>query len=215
MFNNTSAVILNNTAENPLHEKTIYWGSSSSGDDRRFPTIVDISSRNFSSEPMPLSVFVSAVRNAMTRIWIVDGYFFTSGSKYIKTTSHISDICNWFHKDLRASDIRILTGSHSEVNPEDLSLVSMRADDINRSQPKRQTSCKIDIKTTITSDNLNFIHDRFAIVDNELWHFGGTVGGYQKDVSAVSRGWCAWETGAIEFFELAWIRAGESSHDVA
>ncbi|MNG78220.1 hypothetical protein D3C79_367870 [compost metagenome] len=215
MFDNTTEVVVTAVPEKPLHEKAIYWGSSPSGNNKKFPTISDIYTRNLSEEPMPLSVFVSAVRNATARIWIVDEYFFTSGSKKIKTTIHVSDICNWFHKDLIATDIRILTGSHSEVTAEDLSLVSMQAEDINRSRPKRQTNCKIDIKTNLTSEDLNFIHDRFAIVDNELWHFGGTVGGYQKNVSAVSRGWCARETGAIEFFRLAWIKAGGSPDDVA
>lgn len=215
MFDNTTELVVAVEPENPLHEKAIYWGSSPFGDIGKFPTISDIYARSLSEEPMPLSIFVSAVRNATTRIWIMDEYFFTSGSKKIKTTIHVSNICNWFHNDLMATDIRILTGSHSEVTADDLSLVRMQAEDINRSKPKRQTNCKIDIKTNLTSEDLNFIHDRFAIVDNELWHFGGTVGGYQKNVSAVSRGWCALETGAIEFFRLVWIKAGGSSDDVA
>lgn len=207
MFNNTIGAIVAAPPEQPLHEKIIYWGTSSAGDDRRFPTESDIRLRGCSEVPMPLSVFVNAVRNAVQRVWIVDEYFFTSGSNNIKTTNHVSDICKWFHKDLKATDIRILTGSHDEVSVDELSLVRMQADDINRSQPKRQTVCTIAIKTNLTSGKFSYIHDRFAVIDNELWHFGGTVGGYQKKVSAVSRGWCARETGAIEFFELAWERA--------
>jgi hypothetical protein len=34
------------------------------------------------------------------------------------------------------------------------------------------------------------VHDRFALVDDELWHFGGTVGAVDNQgLSAVSRGW--------------------------
>jgi len=33
------------------------------------------------------------------------------------------------------------------------------------------------------------VHDRFALVDDELWHFGSTVGGGYGRLSAASRGW--------------------------
>lgn len=215
MFNITSGVVVAAQPQQPLHEKVIYWCSSSPGNNRRFPSEADIRTRGYSEIPMPLSAFVDAVRNAAERVWIVDEYFFTSGNDRIQTTKHVSDIRSWFHRDLMATDIRILTGSHKEVTADELSLVCMQADDINRSQPKRQTVCTIAIKTNLTSGDFNYVHDRFAVVDNELWHFGGTVGGYQKKVSAVSRGWCARETGAIDFFKLAWERAGEATHDVA
>jgi hypothetical protein len=215
MFKNTTVTSVTAQPQQPLHEKVIYWGSSSTSNGRSFPSEVDIYTRGASAEPMPLSVFVNAVQNAAERVWIVDEYFFTSGSDRIETSKHVSDICTWFHKNLMATDIRILTGLHKEVTADYLSLVRMLADDINRSQPKRQTVCTIAIKTNLTSGDFNYIHDRFAVVDNELWHFGGTVGGYQKKVSAVSRGWCAWETGAIDFFKLAWGRAGGVGNDVA
>lgn len=32
-------------------------------------------------------------------------------------------------------------------------------------------------------------HDRFVCFDDELWHFGGTVGGIQKSLTAFSTGW--------------------------
>ena len=33
------------------------------------------------------------------------------------------------------------------------------------------------------------IHDRFAVLDDEIWHFGGTVGGINPQLTAYSRGW--------------------------
>ena len=33
------------------------------------------------------------------------------------------------------------------------------------------------------------IHDRFAWMDGEIWHFGSTVGGIKPHVTAYSRGW--------------------------
>ena len=32
-----------------------------------------------------------------------------------------------------------------------------------------------------------YVHDRFAIIDSELLHFGSTVGGLHPDVSAATR----------------------------
>lgn len=48
------------------------------------------------------------------------------------------------------------------------------------------------------------LHDRFAIIDNELWHFGATVGGAHRSINAFSRGWDANEKGAITYFEQMW-----------
>ncbi len=33
------------------------------------------------------------------------------------------------------------------------------------------------------------IHDRFAIMDGEIWHCGAAIGGMHKALNAVSRGW--------------------------
>jgi hypothetical protein len=40
----------------------------------------------------------------------------------------------------------------------------------------------------IKYSNLDF-HDRFAVIDYELWHFGSTVGGAHPKFGAVTRGW--------------------------
>jgi hypothetical protein len=48
------------------------------------------------------------------------------------------------------------------------------------------------------------LHDRFAIVDNELWHFGSTCGGSYRGVTAHSRGWDAQATNAEVYFNEVW-----------
>lgn len=55
------------------------------------------------------------------------------------------------------------------------------------------------IEVSFNLSNANCIHDRFAIIDNELWHFGATVGGFHRDVNAVSRGWNADAHDAVQF----------------
>lgn len=51
------------------------------------------------------------------------------------------------------------------------------------------------------------VHDRFAVVDDQLWHFGATVGGAHRSVNAFSFGWDAAAARAKEFFEEVWGRA--------
>lgn len=38
-------------------------------------------------------------------------------------------------------------------------------------------------------ESLFNVHDRFAWMDGEIWHFGSTVGGIKPHVTAYSRGW--------------------------
>lgn len=47
-------------------------------------------------------------------------------------------------------------------------------------------------------------HDRFAIVDGILWHWGATVGGGYNGQNACSHGWSAVRTRAIAWFEELW-----------
>lgn len=53
------------------------------------------------------------------------------------------------------------------------------------------------------SDDLE-LHDRFAIVDNELWHFGSTCGGSYRGMTAHSRGWDVTATAAEGYFADLW-----------
>lgn len=49
-----------------------------------------------------------------------------------------------------------------------------------------------------------FVHDRFCIVDEELFHFGGTVGGSVPHLTAATFGWCASTHEADRFFSRLW-----------
>jgi hypothetical protein len=123
-----------------------------------------------------------------------------------RVQARVDKIRSWFPETLEASDIRILTKRHAEVTDNALAPLLQREAEINKATPRREQKCKIDIRTHLTSA-FDHIHDRFAIVDDELWHFGGTAGGFHASVSASSRGWNASEHGAVEFFNMAW-RAG-------
>ncbi len=47
-------------------------------------------------------------------------------------------------------------------------------------------------------------HDRFALVDGILWHWGATVGGGYSGQNACSYGWSAQHTGAATWFDDLW-----------
>lgn len=49
-----------------------------------------------------------------------------------------------------------------------------------------------------------WLHDRFAILDDIMWHFGSTVGGAYRGFSAATRGWPARDLAYV--FEDEWQR---------
>jgi phosphatidylserine/phosphatidylglycerophosphate/cardiolipin synthase-like enzyme len=195
---------ISNPVKRPLPQNAIYWGCVPGGDPTRFPPDLDaIRQRRDMVIAEPLSYFVDAVREAQERIWILDGYFFASPSEKIDNEDYVLEIANWFHARLDATDIRILTKVHQQFSTDMASLFRIQENEINRLRGGGKQKCSIKIRQTL-KQKFDFMHDRFAVVDDELWHFGATVGGFHTSVSAVSRGWCANETGAVHFFNLAW-----------
>lgn len=191
-------------AERPFPAKKILWCSQEGGQNR-FPTLDEAWNRKYSGNPVPLLEFGDAVADAQERVWIVDEYLLMPDSG--NPAERINQILTWLPLWLAASDIRLLTKPHREVEEADLNRFKQQAQAISNHAARREKECRIEVRTHLTK-NCNFIHDRFAIIDDELWHFGGTAGGFQASVSAVSRGWRAVDHGAISFFEEIW-KAGE------
>lgn len=195
--------------QRPLPNKEILWGSQDGGCNR-FPEKDAIWERRYSDNPEPLRAFGLAVSEALERVWIVDEYLLMPDEKNGKSDeqlkqkiqNRVDKILIWLPKRLVANDIRFLTKKHEGVDEDMLNQFQKRAQEINQ-QPRRAGQCKITIKTDLKEDG-KYLHDRFAIIDDELWHFGGTVGGFHASVSAASRGWRASEHAAVEFFEMAW-----------
>ncbi|MDR3392771.1 MAG: hypothetical protein P4L77_13670 [Sulfuriferula sp.] len=188
-------------AERPFPAKEILWSGLENWQSR-FPNSSEAWGRKQSSNPVPLHAFCKAVSEAQERVWIVDDYLlkFDSGS----SAERIDQILEWLPFGLAASDIRFLTRRTQEVDENVRKIFQQRAQEINNHPARRGKLCSIEIKLHLSDRNCNFIHDRFAIVDDELWHFGATVGGLHASVSAASRGWRATDHGAIEFFEEIW-----------
>jgi hypothetical protein len=55
------------------------------------------------------------------------------------------------------------------------------------------------------------VHDRFALTDEELWHFGSTVGGAYQGHTALSRGWLGQDGDFIKFFNIAFYSSRQSN----
>lgn len=185
----------------------ILWGCEAGGS-QRFPKDMEtICARRHSPAPKPLEAFRNAVMEAVDRVWVVDEYFLMP-NKPATPDGRISTILEWLHIHLTASDIRFLTKKHAEITKEMLERFRKQEEKINAYQTRRPKHCSIQINTRL-KEKFDYIHDRFAIVDDELWHFGATVGGFHACVNAASRGWSAVDSGAIAFFELAWDKCKE------
>jgi len=185
----------------------ILWGCERGGS-HHFPKDMEtIHARRNSTDPKPLDAFRIAIMNAVDRVWVVDGYFLMP-DRGGGADSRILTILNWLHPNLVATDIRILTRKHSEIDEDMLGLFQMCEEEINATQTRRAKQCSIQVNTRLAQD-FDYIHDRFAIVDDELWHFGATVGGFHTSVNAASRGWCAVDSGAVDFFKMVWEKCRE------
>lgn len=172
-----------------------------------------IISRKHADNINPLQTFWAAFSNAKERIWIIDPYLFSPEKDKGSRQDRITFVIDRLHETLDAHDIKIITKSHNTITNKKvddgiLEQFKEHALILNGLRSKGQEKCNIDIKFNLTT-NFDHIHDRFAIIDGELWHFGATVGGFHSQVSAASRGWDAIEHGAIDFFDLVWSSEGK------
>lgn len=200
----------------PHLEKRILWptylgyGDGGGSDSTAFPGLTAIKARSAASPPEPLTAFIEAVWMAQDRILVLDDFLFkpqgTQSQQY-----RCEQILFWLPDGLVANDIRFLTNEHGDRAQQGTiqRLFNERVADINRNAPRRAGAAKIEIKFALGS-KFPYVHDRYAIIDNELWHFGATVGGLHSLVNAVTRGWDAEAHEAVRFFNDAWVGDGNA-----
>ncbi len=194
----------------PSLEKRIFWPSAPgySGDGESdsivFPCLTAIKARHGARPPAALSAFVEAVWDAQERILVLDDYLFEPQDDQSQQ-ERCDQILFWLPDNLVANDIRLLTNERwDQVVRDDIQAqFNERAANISRSAQRSARAAKIEIRFSLNK-NFPYVHDRFAIIDNELWHFGATVGGLHNKVNAASRGWDATTHDAIRFFNIAW-----------
>lgn len=144
--------------------------------------------------------FEKAISNAQ-RVWIIDKHLFSEDGKNPSHGRRIKKVVNWFLTN-HIQTIRILTGHHdeqAEIEKAFKELEDVIIDD------RARVDVPLKVELSFALKNFDCIHDRFAIIDEELWHFGATVGGFHRDVNAASRGWNANAHKAVQFFDTAWM----------
>lgn len=178
-----------------------FGSSHHHGDRQHLPDLTAIKARKASNPATQLQTFAQAVHNALERVWIIDPYLLIP-DKGADRDRRIQQVQAWFEHGFAGKDVRILTDATSDIEPHIIKEFRKTQDRINEPR-KLQAALEIQVRFTL-SKQFPYVHDRFAVIDDELWHFGATVGGLHQDVSAASRGWHVEEHRAIEFFELAW-----------
>lgn len=138
-------------------------------------------------------VFVTALQSSNQRVWLLDSYL----HKAIKNDSPIK--LELLLDYLKHGDRNIRLYLKSDTNK---TSIKELVDKYNQQylEKKKTRSSLIEYRFF----DLDFIHDRFAIVDNILWHFGSDIGSSNTSLNATSYGWNADKLGVIIFFEELW-----------
>ncbi|MGU8077977.1 hypothetical protein [Burkholderia pyrrocinia] len=192
-----------------LPEKAILWavqhhcGNLENGDSNRFPTRDEVNARKNVPLLTELNSFAEAVAEAQEKVWIVDEYLLRP--RECTPAERVDQILKWIPNTIVASDIKLLVKGHEDERTNDFldEQFQRHAAEVNRTNTRRVQQLKIEVNFTLMT-NFDLLHDRFAIVDDELWHFGAAVAGLHWQVSATTRGWRASDHRAEDFFKLAW-----------
>jgi len=155
--------------------------------------------------------FAEAIKIAQSSVLIVDRHLFSEDGKNPNHKVRIDRVADWFLTS-QIKSLKILTGHHDSQNYIKKTFDTLQ-ELITEERDRAGTPLKIEISFALK--DFDYIHDRFAIVDNELWHFGATVGGFHRDVNAASRGWDAELHRAVQFFDLAWMHSNKNGSNTS
>ena len=173
-----------------------YWKGIENKDLSRFPTREHVNGRHAAhgaGTTLKLVAFETAVMEALVRILVLDPHFDAIGARILGSALSSS----------QAWDVRLLTGG-SDIDREARERLRRELTrHLNLNQP---TPRGLEVRWNANLDKhyFPFLHDRFAIVDGELWHFGSNVGGGHPGLTAASGPWSTSATQAAEFFEECW-----------
>ena len=161
-----------------------------------FPTREGIHGRHAAHRAgttLKLVVFEAAVMAALVRILVIDPHFDAIGAMVLGPALSSS----------QARDVRLLTGGSDLDRATRERLRHVLTQSLNQDQPIPR-SVEVRWNANLDKRCFPFLHDRFAIVDEALWHFGSTVGGGHPGLTAASGPWSTSGTRAAEFFEECW-----------
>ncbi|MFC1482227.1 hypothetical protein ACFL51_00315 [Myxococcota bacterium] len=184
---------------------SIGYGAAVSRDRGCFPSLDDVESKvrfwengdEAMRQTLASLAFIDSAIRSSRRIWILDPHFGRTGYLLLKKVV----ACN------QISRIRIVSrySKDEDVPRWTIQLVSTRNE--NKLLQSASNPGRIEWRTTrrrSKSQGEPRLHDRYAVVDGELWHFGSTVGGAHPSLTTFSRGWDADVRGAVTFFADLW-----------
>ena len=192
-------------APSPIEPPHLLWPSFhytnqgiTSHDRTSFPKESDIRTRYHNeNHAFPLAAFQCAVRSAEVRVLVLDPHFDEVG---------VAALAPALGNNPHVRDVRLLTGTGDTVLAyrEHTRRSLTQSINVDRTQPGELI--EVGWRAALDKTEYPFLHDRFAIVDGTLWHFGSTVGGRSRGLTAASGPWPAADTRAIDFFDECWIR---------
>ena len=141
---------------------------------------------------LSLIAFTTAVEKSVSCILVLDPHFDKVGVDALAPAMESS----W------AKDIRLLTGGSKRENEE----WRQTLEEYRNWDRARTHRTQVRWSTRLDKDSFPFLHDRFAVVDGSLWHFGSTVGGGHRGLTAASGPWSEDDTRGKLFFEECWRR---------
>lgn len=141
------------------------------------------------NEPVVINEFLWALRNTAERCYVLD--------LDLKLTNFLC-FKEAFDKSMPEA-IRIITGSQDSARILRDQLKMLR--DRFCYRLRRNVNCGVGF---IKKDKQIKIHDRFAILDDNLWHYGSNIGVSRGHLTAVSIWNGAGSSNAIASFEEIW-----------
>jgi hypothetical protein len=145
--------------------------------------------------------FRSAVRVARQRVWLLD--------EQLLRDDQSRDRLGELFYETGAWDLRVVTAS-KEGATERAQFLRELEPDLRARTLGTPTQIGIQLNFNKSVRGVPEVHDRFAIIDDVLWHCGATIGGLHNQINAMTFGWSARKTRSIEFYEDIWKLLAEN-----
>ena len=143
--------------------------------------------------------FMEAIEHARDKVWIVDPFLLKKISEDGPTFFSVFEEALYV---TGAQRVHMITEAKDGYREQCRALKQL---ELERQSPPRSENFSLIVRVGQTRRHpVRLPHDRFAVVDDELWHWGANVGGTHADVNAYSRGWSALDTKAEEYFNRIW-----------
>jgi hypothetical protein len=165
------------------------------GDAKRFPNSDEYHARRKLGVGGAMSTeFRLAIRQARDRIWVLDDHLFAND----KSVQRLIDALF----DTAATDIKLATSDKTGAK-EWAQYLKALGPDFQKRNPATRIQVSLNLRKMELRDMVD-VHDRFAVIDDVLWHCGATIGGLHDAINAMTFGWSVRETKAVEFFDRLW-----------